>query len=187
MTIAVYGVTGGSQTLPEVAAIAFVLKQVSSSARPLRLLVFGRGSREAELALRSSLAGAKIEIETHGLVSSEQVPQVLAPADVLLFVRGHISSRRGSAIAGIACGLPVVCYSGPDTDWPVTEAGILAAPMADREGLAAALENVLSDGELRSALSSRSRDAHEKYFSWAAITARFAVEIRGGAACVSAA
>jgi glycosyltransferase involved in cell wall biosynthesis len=139
-TIAVYGVTGGNQTLPEVADIAFVLKQVISSGHALRLLVFGRGSREAERALWSALAGTKVEIEILGLVSPEQVPQILARADVLLFVRGHISSRRGSAIAGIACGLPVVCYSGPDTDWPVTEAGILAVPLGDRQALAGALK-----------------------------------------------
>jgi glycosyltransferase involved in cell wall biosynthesis len=176
-TIAVYGVTGGSQTLPEVADIAYVVKQVILSAGPLRLLVFGRGSREAETALGSALAGANVEIETLGLVSPEQVPQTLARADALLFVRGHISSRRGSAIAGIASGLPVVCYSGPDTDWPVTEAGILGVPMGDRQALAAALENVLSDTSLRSTLARRSREAHEEYFSWAAITARFAAEI----------
>ncbi len=127
--------------------------------------------------LRSALAGENVEIEALGLISPEDVPRTLAQADVLLFVRGHISSRRGSAIAGISCGLPVVCYSGPDTDWPVTEAGILAVSQGDRQALAAALENVLSDASLRSTLSGRSRQAHEKYFSWAAITARFAAEI----------
>jgi glycosyltransferase involved in cell wall biosynthesis len=175
-TVAVYGVTGGSSTLPEVADIAFVMKRAIASGHAPRLLVFGRGSREAEPALRSALAGANVEIETLGLISPDEVPRTLARADVLLFVRGHISSRRGSAIAGIAGGLPVVCYSGPDTDWPVTEAGILAAPMGDRQALAGGLENVLSDASLRRSLSERSRQAYEKYFSWAAITARFAAE-----------
>ena len=71
----------------------------------------------------------------------------------------------------------MVCYSGPDTDWPVTEAGILAVPQGDREALAGALQNVLYDGARRSALSARSRQAYEKYFSWDAITTRFAAEI----------
>ena len=177
MTVAVYGVTGGTQTLPEVADIGFVLKKVGQSARPIRLIVFGRGSREAEPILRSSLAGVNVEIETLGVVSPEQVTQTLVQADVLLFVRGQISTRRGSAIAGIACGLPIVCYSGPETYWPVTEGGILAVPLGDREALAGALENVLSDARLRSSLSAKSRSAQEKYFSWAAITARFATAV----------
>ncbi|MBZ5642555.1 MAG: glycosyltransferase [Acidobacteriia bacterium] len=187
MTVAIYGITGGSQMLPEVADIAFVVKQAVASGRALRLIIFGRGSGEAEPALRSALAGVDVEIDALGLISPEEVPRALARADALLFVRGHISSRRGSAIAGIAGGLPVVCYAGPDTDWPVTEAGIMAAPMGDRQALAAALENVLSDASLRKTLSERSRQAHEKYFSWAAITARFAAEIGQGARCVSAA
>jgi len=180
-TIAVYGVTGGANTLPEVADIAFVARQVSDAARPLRLIVFGRGSQEAEAALRAELAGADIEIETLGLVTPEQVTRTLARADVLLFVRGQISSRRGSAMAGIACGLPIVCYSGPETDWPVTEAGILAVPAGDRQALAGALGNVLSDEVLRADLSNRSRSAQQKYFSWQAITEQFRESLARGA------
>ena len=172
-TVAVYGVTGGAHTSAEIADIAFVVRQVCLSVRPLRLIVFGRGSAEAAPALRAELSSTDVEIETLGLVSPEQVTKILARADVLLFVRGQISSRRGSAIAGIACGLPIVCYSGPETDWPVTEAGILAVPVGDRQALAGALGNVLSDAVLRSALSGRSRMAQQKYFSWPAITALF--------------
>jgi glycosyltransferase involved in cell wall biosynthesis len=179
-TIAVYGVTEGSHILPEVADIAFAVKQAIQTESPLRLLVFGRGSKDAESALRSELSGVNVEIETLGLVSPEQVSQALAKSDVLLFVRGQISSRRGSAMAGIACGLPVVCYSGPETVWPVTDAGILAAPMGDRHALAVMLQNVLTDERLGSALRERSRRAHEKYFSWSAITARFASELHIG-------
>jgi glycosyltransferase involved in cell wall biosynthesis len=180
-TIVVYGVTGGANTLPEVADIAFVARQVSNSARALRLIVFGRGSKEGEHALRAALADTNVEIETLGLVTPEQVTQTLARADVLLFVRGQISSRRGSAMAGIACGLPIVCYSGPETDWPITEAGILAVPAGDRQALAGALGNVLSDAALRSALSGRSRNAQQKYFSWPAITGQFSESLARGA------
>jgi len=177
-TIAVYGVTGGVRTQSESAEIAYAVKHVSASAGSLRLVVFGRGSREAEPALRSALAGVNVGIDVLGLVSPEQVAETFARADVLLFVRGQISGRRGSAIAGIACGLPIVCYSGPDTDWPITEAGIVAVPPGDRPALAGALENVLNDGALRNKLSGRSRNALEKYFSWAAITTRFFEELR---------
>jgi hypothetical protein len=172
-TIAVYGVTGGAQILLEVADIAFVVKQVCQSGQTLRLIMFGRGSLESESALRKELTDVNVEIEILGLVSPEEVTATLARADVLLFVRGQISSRRGSAIAGIACGLPIVCYSGPETDWPVTEAGILAAPSGDRKALARALENVLSDAALRYALAERSCNAQLKYFSWNAISRLF--------------
>ena len=177
-TVAVYGITGGDRTSIEVADIATALKRASNAAGPIRLLLFGRGSREVEPTLRSELAGVDLEIESMGLLPPIEVHQALVGADVLLFVRGQISSRRGSAIAGIASGLPVVCYSGPETAWPITEAGILAVPLGDREALAVALETVLSDGPFRRTLAERSRQAQEKYFSWAAIAERFVAELQ---------
>ena len=148
-TVAVYSVTGGGRASIEIADIATALKRASKAVGPIRLLLFGRGSREPEPALRSEFAGAELEIESLGLLSPIEINQALASADVLLFVRGQISSRRGSAIAGIASGLPIVCYSGSETAWPITEAGILAVPLGDRQALAGALVNVLSDGTLR--------------------------------------
>jgi glycosyltransferase involved in cell wall biosynthesis len=185
-TIAVYGVTGGTRTLPEVADISFAIKRASRAVGRLHVIVFGRGSREAESALRKEFAGADVEVETLGLLSPDDVSRTLVRADVMLFVRGQISSRRGSAIAGIACGLPVVCYAGPDTGWPIIEAGILPVPLGDREALSGALEKVLSDTALRNALCQRSRRAQEQYFSWRAIAARYADTLGGpGAASTS--
>jgi hypothetical protein len=66
--------------------------------------VFGRGSQEADSALLAEFAGTNVEVETLGLLSAEDVSRTLARANVMLFVRGQNSSRRGSAIAGNACG-----------------------------------------------------------------------------------
>jgi glycosyltransferase involved in cell wall biosynthesis len=177
--IAVYSVTGGARTLPEVADIGFTVRRASQVVGRLRLIVFGRGSREADSALRREFADTSVEVETLGLLSAEDVSRTLFRADVLLFVRGEISSRRGSAIAGIACGLPVVGYAGPETGWPITEAGIVSVPVGDREALSMGLERVLSDPALRISLAERSRRAQEQYFSWRAIAARYAEALGG--------
>jgi glycosyltransferase involved in cell wall biosynthesis len=173
-TVAVYGVTGGAHIRSEVADIGFAMKRASQTAGRVRLVVVGRGSKEAEPVLRQEFSGTNILVEAIGLVSPAYLSRTLASADVQLFVRGQISSRRGSAIAGIACGLPVVCYAGPETGWPVTEAGILAVPLGDREALSVALERVLVDDDLRSSLAERSSRAQAQYFSWRVIAARYA-------------
>jgi glycosyltransferase involved in cell wall biosynthesis len=175
-TVAVYGVTGGDRTVIEIADIATALKRATEAVGPIRLVLFGRGSRESERILRTELASTDVQIDSMGLLSPNEVNRALAAADVLLFVRGQISSRRGSSIAGIASGLPIVCYSGPETAWPITEAGILTVPLGDREALATALETILLDDSFRITLSKRSSDAHKKYFSWDAITKQFAKE-----------
>ena len=176
-SVAVFGVTEGRRVLSESADIVAALRNASQSVGPIRLLLFGRGTQDAEPILRSELAGAQVEIESLGLLSPEQVSQTLARADVLLSVRGQISTRRGHAIAAIACGMPVVCYSGPETAWPITEAGILPVPLGDRQALVGALQRLLSDDSFRANLAERSRQAQKEYFSWTAIVERFAAEL----------
>jgi hypothetical protein len=173
-TVAVYCVTSGQRMRTEVEDIGFALKRARTVVGPLRLIVLGRGSLEADSVLRSEFAGTDIEVETLGLLSPEKISRTLARADVMLFVRSEISSRRGSAIAGIASGLPLVCYTGPDTGWPITEAGIVPVPIGDRQALAAAVEKVLADDTLSASLADRSRRAYGRYFCWRAIAALYA-------------
>jgi glycosyltransferase involved in cell wall biosynthesis len=132
----------------------------------------GRESKEAEVRLRQTLNGTPVDITGSGMLSAEEVSRTLQASDVLLFVRGPISTKKGSAIAGIACGLPVVAYSGPQTGPPLTEAGVLLAPEGDQQKLAEALIRVLSNEQLWQQLHRRSLDAQRRYFSWKAIAER---------------
>ena len=91
----------------------------------------------------------------------------------MLFVRGGISSRRGSAIAGIAHGLPVVAYRGPETGWPVTEAGVVLVDPGDVDALAAALVRIATDSSHRNSLRARSNNAYLRYFAWDVIACTF--------------
>ncbi len=172
-SVAVYGVTGGAGVAREVADIAYAVRQAKSRVGELRLIVLGRNSTEAEPALRRALADSGVDVQILGLLAEEQVASALARADVLLFVRGGISSRRGSAIAAIACGLPVVGYRGEETASPITQAGLVLAPQDDREALATALIRVLTENRLRQELSEKSKEAHRQYFSWEAISGSF--------------
>jgi glycosyltransferase involved in cell wall biosynthesis len=54
---------------------------------------------------------------------------------------------------------------------------VLVSP-EKREELGEALARVLSDREYRASLAERSRRAYEQYFSWKAIAARYAQELR---------
>lgn len=172
--VAVFGVTEGPHVAPEAGDIAYAMKRAATEIPHLRLVVFGRGALEAEPSLRKELAGTNIALSVWGVLPAEEVRARLAGADVLLFVRGPISSRRGSAIAGIVCGLPVVGYRGRETAPPLTDAGVLLAENNDREALAQALTRVLTDGPLHQELRQRSLEATAKHFSWDAIAEQFA-------------
>jgi len=176
--IAVFGITGGEGGIWEIASISEALQIVAERLGKLRLVVMGRHSDTAEKALRNLMDKSPIEVSALGVLPAEEIVQHMAGCDVLLFVRGGISSRRGSAIAGIACGLPVVALDGPETASPITEAGVVFADPKRQRGLGEALLKVLSDEEYRASLAERSRRAQEKYFSWKAIAARYAEVLR---------
>ncbi|HMD83427.1 MAG TPA: glycosyltransferase [Terriglobia bacterium] len=179
-TIAVFVVTDGGDISEEVSTISHAAKVAAQHIRQVRLVTLGRGSRESESAFRKALAGSSVEYQAFGILSAGEVSRVLSECDVSLFVRGRISPQRGSAIASIACGLPLVGYADGCPPGPLTEAGVLGVPWGDREALAEAVVKVLTNDHLWLELHQRSQRAYEKYFSWEAIAAHF-VELLGHA------
>jgi glycosyltransferase involved in cell wall biosynthesis len=172
-TIAVFSITGGQAGEGETRTIVTAVRHAAEKLGKLRLSVFGRHAELRETELRSGLRGVPVEISVDGVIAPEQVVERLRACDVLLFVRGTISSRRGSAIAGIACGLPVIAYPGSETGVPTTDAGVVLVSPDQPDGLSSALVRVLSDAEYRTELAARSRAAYQTHFAWSAIAARF--------------
>src|SRR5208282_1975576 len=154
--------------------IAEALRYASGQTGPLRLALLGRNSEVSGNKLRLQLAGSQVGVVIHGLLEAAEVVRKLGASDVLLFVRGPISSRRGSAIAGIACGLPVVACGGWETASPITEAGVALLPPGSIDEYGPALVRVLINDDYRASLRERSRHAQQKYFSWAVIAGEFA-------------
>jgi glycosyltransferase involved in cell wall biosynthesis len=172
-TITVFGVTGGGTVGNEVADIAYVAKAAAGQVRGIRLTTLGRGSKESESRLRRLLENSAVEFNALGVLSAEAVSKVLTNADVSLFVRGPISTQRGSAIASIACGIPLVAYSHPPLPLELSEGGVLAVGIGDREALANATVRILTNSDLWFKLHRRNRLAFKSYFSWEAIATRF--------------
>ena len=176
--VAVFGVTGAPTTSEEVRRIAETARRAAERAGHLRLLVFGRGAKEAESALCQALQGAPLDLQIEGVLSADELSRLLASSDVMLFVRGTISTRRSSALAGIAVGLPIVGYSGPETDAPITEAGLLLAPPGETEALAGVLAGALTDSAIWQEMHERSLRAHRTYFSWDVIARQYIEALR---------
>ncbi len=171
--VAVFSITPGKPMQQEVSDIAYVATRAAERVAKLRLVILGRNSEEAREPLRHALNGTRVDVSALGLLPAEEVTRVLSTADVLLFVRAEVSSRRGSAIVGLACGLPVVGYSGQETGFPVTEAGVVLVPRGDREALGQALCRVLTDEPFRQQLCQRSLRAYRDYFSWDVIARHY--------------
>jgi glycosyltransferase involved in cell wall biosynthesis len=177
-TVAVFSISGGALGELEVRRIVEAMRYASGQMGPLRLVVLGRNSEISGKQLREQLAGSQVGVVIHGLLEAEEVVRKLGASDVLLFVRGPISTRRGSAIAGIACGLPVVACGGWETAPPITEAGVVLLPEHSTDEYGPALVRVLINDDYRASLRERSRRAQQRYFSWAVITGEYASALR---------
>ncbi len=179
LSVAVFGITGGESGRKEIENIVEAVRFAASRVGNLRLIVLGRNAQSAEEELRKRLRDSAVELHVLGVLSAGDVERSLSDSDVLLFVRGHISTRRGSAIAGIACGLPVVAFEGPETAAPITEAGLALFSPLRKGDLGDVLVRVLEDEHYRASLAQRSWLAQRQYFSWQAIAARYAEFMRG--------
>jgi len=172
-TVVVFGMTSVDITRDEVEAIAAAISQTAKHIDSLRLVTLGRGSKEAEPELREVLKDASVEISVLGLLEPEEITQALIEADVMLFVRGEICSRKTTAIAGLSCGLPIVAYQGTETAHPIPDAGVLLVDQGDHKGLASALTQLLQDDKLWLDLHQQSLQVYQNYFSWDVIAQRF--------------
>jgi glycosyltransferase involved in cell wall biosynthesis len=175
----VFGITGGAAGERETKAIVEAVRLAAKTVDKIRLLAFGRGADVRDEVLREGLRELPVQVEVCGVISAAEIACRLCSCDVLLFVRGAISSRRGSAIAGIACGLPVVAYAGAETAAPITEAGVVLAKEGNTQELGQALARVLGDESYRDALVAKSRAVYEAHFCWPAIAERYAEALRG--------
>jgi glycosyltransferase involved in cell wall biosynthesis len=171
--VAVFSITRGENRLLEIADMALAAERVSHSTGKVRFIVIGKGSSEARAEIEAALLGKGVEASVLGILPAEKVADSLAAADVLLYLTGWVAQNRGSALAGVACGLPIVGYAGGPRE-PIHEAGVQLVPYRDREALAAALVRVLNDAALRSELRRKSATAQQQHFSWDSIAGRYA-------------
>ncbi len=183
--VVVFGIAGPPSRAHEVDEIAAVMKRVARQLGRVRLVVMGRGALDARDDLTSLLRDVPVQLVIHGIVPAEEIAHEFEFADALLFVRGAISLQRGTAIAGIASGLPTVGYQGEGSTEPLKHAGIEWGTLGDRNSLAEALVRVLTDPARWTELHKRNLQAHRDWFSWSRISERYCDLLGQGVPCGS--
>jgi len=179
-TIGVFSITGGEQGAIETQKILAAVQHAAKTLGKLRLSVFGRHAEVRQEALRKSLANYPVELSVEGVLEDKQIVRCIRECDVLLFVRGGISTRRSSAIAGVSCGVPMVAFVGPETSWPFLDAGVILVSPSDPNELNDALVRLLANPELRSGFSRSSQIVYNEHFAWRVIAGRYAALLSSG-------
>jgi glycosyltransferase involved in cell wall biosynthesis len=178
-TVAVFCLSAVPNLKREVSDIYHAMNLAAANGGQLRLVLLGRGTPEAQEEIERVFQGSSVGVENLGLRSAEEVSRVLGESDAMLCVRGKLFPRRGSALAGIACGLPIIAYAGAAEGSPLAEAGVELVPYGDREALGMALARLLTDERYWQQLYERNRRVHGEHFSWDRIAERFRTELAG--------
>ena len=179
-TVAVFCLDGMPALRQELLDILGAARAAAKNGARLRVVFVGRGTKEAEADIAAAFHDVPVETSILGLLDADRLTETLAASDVMLCVRGKINQCRGSALAGIACGLPIVAYAGEVEGTPLADAGLLLVPFRDSGALGAALYRVLTDSNLSRDLQEKSHRAQQKYFSWDLIAASYARWLEAG-------
>jgi glycosyltransferase involved in cell wall biosynthesis len=177
-TVAVFCLSDSPNRHRELEDIAHAMRIVAQLGVKARIVFLGRGTEKAREDIERLFDSSTGEAVNLGLQTADEVRRVLSESDAMLCVRGPLYMRRGSAIAGIACGLPIVGYAGAAEGTPLEQAGVQLVPDLDREALGKALARVLMDDAVWFELQERSIAAQRRHFSWDFIAAKMAAALQ---------
>jgi hypothetical protein len=137
------------------------------------LLIGKDGERLAARLMRRFPAVAS-RVRASGALLAEDVSCHLMACDVLIqpYPDG-ISTRRTSALAGLAHGRPVVTMAGPLTeDWWAESGAARLLGAGDWDGCAGAVAELLDKPQERQALGQRGQEMYEAHLSLAQVVNR---------------
>ncbi|HTU34327.1 MAG TPA: hypothetical protein VMF66_11035 [Candidatus Acidoferrum sp.] len=179
-TVAVFCLSDLPNRHRELADIAQAMRTVAEYGIKAKVVFLGRGTEPAREEINKLFDSVNSEAVNFGLQTGLDLRRILSEADAMLCVRGPLYMRRGSAIAGIACGLPIVAYAGAAEGTPLEDAGVEFVPHLDRRALGNALAQVLMNDEKLAELRRKSMDAQERHFSWVVIAEKMAGALEVG-------
>lgn len=172
-TVAVFCLSQNANRVMEIADLIRAAERARDSFGSVRFTILGKGSMESRPLIERALRQIDVNVRVLGLLPADDVSETLSSATVLLYLCGQVFQTRGSVLAGIATGLPIIGYGGRVSETPLEEAGLELVPYRDREALAAALVRVLKNTALQAELRKRSWAAQRRHFSWDAIARRY--------------
>jgi glycosyltransferase involved in cell wall biosynthesis len=143
---------------------------IARDGRPVALLTLGAD------APRLDGLGPGVALHAPGYLGAAELAAGLAAADLFLApVSDGVSTRRGSVMAALQHGLPVVGTDGNLTDPILRREGrtaLFLTGVGEREQFAASAVALAADAEARAAAGAAARALYEREFDWPVIAGR---------------
>jgi glycosyltransferase involved in cell wall biosynthesis len=154
----------GTFSLQSVNALLITLPEILGHNPGTAVVLVGRGGPRLRDQLLSGWPAFCGRISASGYLKGQDVAEHLAACDLLIqpYFDG-VSSRRTSAMAGLALGLPILTMTGPLTEpiWAQSRAVELAPSL---EALAAAVGPLLANEKERVRLALAAKLFYQEYF-----------------------
>ena len=146
----------------------------------LHLVVAGDGELRPEFERRAAAAGISDRVHFLGRVLHDELPAVLAAADLFLLTTEPPESFGIVLIEAMACSLPVIATEYPGVRAVVEERenGLLVG-RGDAGAVAAALDRLAADEAERERLGANGRAKCEREWSWPRLLDRMDEAYRG--------
>jgi glycosyltransferase involved in cell wall biosynthesis len=126
------------------------------------------GKRSDEFAAAVAPSGARV-LATGELELDAIAAHLAACTVVLQPYPDGVNARRGSTMASLALGVPVVTNSGHNTEPLWREGGVALAPDPTPESLASLAESLLGDPSLRRSIGDRGQAIYRARLSLACV------------------
>jgi glycosyltransferase involved in cell wall biosynthesis len=130
------------------------------------IVLMGKGSEECRAALAAKLPQFSRRIRAAGILALSDLSEHLAACDVMLqpYPDG-ISTRRTTAMAALAHGVPLVTTTGPLTeDFWLNCGAVTIAPAGNAQALADAACRLLADASERQRIGALARCLYDQRF-----------------------
>ncbi len=132
----------------------------------LLLLLIGRNSDRYAARFCQEHPGLSKQVKAVADLSGTEVAAYILACDLLLQMYDDgVSSRRGSLLAGVALGMPIVANEGNSTEPLWGQQKLVALTRGVREDMVAAVERLTDQPEERKSLGSRAKAGYQRFFS----------------------
>lgn len=131
------------------------------------LLLAGGGRGLAQRLLDEEIARTdpqKNFIEAIGFVRHDEVPSLLAKADLFIFA-SSCENMPNTLVEAMASGLPIACSNRGPMPEVLEDGGVYFDP-ENPDSISIAIEKIITDKELRISIAMRAKELSEQY-SWA--------------------
>jgi glycosyltransferase involved in cell wall biosynthesis len=132
----------------------------------LSVMLLGKGSLELRDRLIELHPGLSQSVRATGTLSAEDLSRHISACDVMLQpYQDGVSGRRGSVMAALSHGIPVVTTTGKATEDCWIESGaVKLTEVEDTGAMVEATQHLLANEEARNAMAARALELYRKRF-----------------------